>query len=114
MAGSRVIDNSSVTETALKLLTIALHDKQPNVRAGAVRSLAELNDPRAVVPLIVALREDQNSYVRWHAAEALGELADPRAVGPLTAALKDENELVRTFARRALEQIKKVLQTRTI
>lgn len=99
---------------ALKLLTIALHDKQPNVRAAATGSLAELNDLGAVVPLIVALREDQNSYVRWHAARALEQLADPRAVGPLTAALKDENELVRTSARRALEKIKKALQTRTI
>ena len=99
---------------ALEFLTIALHDKQPNVRACATRSLAELNDPGAVVPLIVALREDQNSYVRWHAARALEQLADPRAVGPLTAALKDEDELVRTTARRALEKIKKALQTRTI
>lgn len=98
----------------LEILTIALHDKQPNVRACATRSLAELKDPRAVTPLIVVLREDQNAYVRWHAAMALEQLEDPRAVEPLTAALEDQDELVRTTARRALEKIKKAEQSRRI
>jgi len=98
----------------LELLTTALHDEHPNVRAFATRSLAELKDPRAVPPLAAALREDENSYVRWHAAMALEQFEDPRAVGPLTAALKDEDEMVRTAARRALEKIKKATQSRQI
>ena len=97
---------------APNLLLIALHDEQPNVRACAIRSLAELKDPRAVAPLIAALGQDKNSYVRWHAAEALGKLEDPRAIDPLTAALKDRDELVRNTARRALEKISKAVQAR--
>jgi HEAT repeat protein len=99
---------------ALEVLTTALHDEHPNVRAAATRSLAELKDPRAVPPLAATLREDDNSYVRWHAAMALEQFDDPRAVGPLTAALKDEDELVRTTARRALEKIKKATESRQI
>jgi HEAT repeat protein len=98
----------------LGLLIAALHDEHPNVRAGATRSLAELKDPRAVAPLAAALREDPNNYVRWHAALALEQFEDPRAVGPLTAALKDEDELVRTTARRALEKIQKATRSRRI
>ena len=95
---------------AFEVMIVALNDKHPNVRARATQSLAELNDARAVTPLIAALRQDGNSYVRWHAANALGELGDPGAIGPLTAALKDQDELVRTSSRRALERIKKAIQ----
>ena len=114
-AAGRAVTLGKLKDPAvLELLTAALHDGHPNVRAGATRSLAELKDPRAVAPLAGTLREDENSYVRWHAAMALEQLEDPRAVGPLTAALKDEDELVRTAARRALEKIKKATQSRQI
>ena len=95
---------------SLKILIAGLSDTHPNVRARATESCAESKDPRTIIPLTAALREDPNSYVRWHAANALGELGDPGAIGPLTAALKDENELVRTSSRRALERIKKAIR----
>ena len=79
-------------------------------RASATQSLAELNDVRAVAPLIAALQHDGNSYVRWHAAIALGKLGDPRAIGPLTAALKDGSGTVKFEAQRALKEISKAIQ----
>jgi HEAT repeat protein len=51
--------------------------------------LGEIGDPRAVDPLIEALK-DEYSRVRSSAARALGEIGDPKAVDPLTEALKDE------------------------
>jgi len=93
-----------------EVMIVALSDKQPNVRASATQSLAELNDARAVTPLIAALRQDRNSYVRWHAAIALGKLDDSRAIGPLTAALKDESTVVKKSAQRALEKLSKAIQ----
>ena len=95
---------------SLEILIAALSDRHPNVRARATESCAESKDPRTIIPLTAALREDPNSYVRWHAANALGELGAPGAIGPLTEALKDENELVRTSSRRALERIKKAIR----
>ncbi|MHC1588990.1 MAG: HEAT repeat domain-containing protein, partial [Methermicoccaceae archaeon] len=49
-----------------------------HVRMTAAESLGEIKDPRAVDPLIRALR-DEDSGVRWSAAAALGEIKDPRA-----------------------------------
>jgi HEAT repeat protein len=57
----------------------------------AVGALGRLRDPRAVVPLIQALRHP-DSYVRERAAEALGELGDARAIDPLVEALADRGD----------------------
>ena len=51
----------------------------------AARVLGRLNDPRAVEPLIGALKDRR---IGTGAAEALGQLADPGAVEPLVAALE--------------------------
>lgn len=76
--------------------------------------LGEIGDPRAVDPLIEALK-DEYSRVRSSAARALGEIGDPKAVDPLTEALKDEyltytassgtHETVREAASEALKKI---------
>jgi hypothetical protein len=50
--------------------------------------LGDIKDPRAVEPLIAALK-DTDSHVRFDAAWALGQIKDPRAVEPLIVALKD-------------------------
>ncbi len=65
-----------------------------------------INDPRAVEPLIAALK-DEDEYVRRHAAEALGETNDPRAAEPLIAALEDNylNLHIRIKAAEALVRI---------
>ncbi|MFZ2473032.1 MAG: HEAT repeat domain-containing protein, partial [Methanothrix sp.] len=62
-----------------------LNDTSPSVRETAASALKELNDTRAVEPLILALK-DEDTDVRSGAAEALGKLGDTRAVEPLILA----------------------------
>jgi HEAT repeat protein len=81
------------------------YKKDEYVRRYTARALGEIKDPRAVEPLIAALK-DAEWIVREAAAYALGEIKDPRAVEPLIAALKDENEYVRKAAAYALGEIK--------
>jgi HEAT repeat protein len=57
----------------------------------AARASSRLRDPRAVEPLIQALRHP-DSFVRERAAEALGELGDARAIDPLVEALADPGD----------------------
>ena len=76
----------------------------PSVREAAVETMKELNDTRAVEPLIQALK-DEDSSVREGAAWALGSLGDTRAVDPLILALKDEDSQVRDNAAWALKYL---------
>jgi HEAT repeat protein len=48
--------------------------------------LGELEDPRAVEPLITALKYDNGTGVRSTATNALGKIGDTRAVEPLITA----------------------------
>jgi hypothetical protein len=59
-----------------------LHHPQPSVRAAAGDRLGRSGDPRAVPPLLEALR-DRDARVRRSAAAALGRLRQPDALGPL-------------------------------
>ncbi len=70
----------------------------------AAEALGRIGDPRAVEPLIMALK-DRDLAVRRKAAEALGKIKDARAVEPLIVAMKDENEYVRQEAAEALGKI---------
>jgi|CZKF01.1.fsa_nt_gi HEAT repeat protein len=80
-----------------------LKDRRPYIRIGAVEKLAELKDPRAIEPLIAALK-DWDSNVQWKAEDALAKTGAP-AVEPLIAAMKDQNYEVRKFAAIALGNI---------
>jgi len=64
-----------------------------------------MKDPRAVEPLIAALK-DTDAYVRRAAAGALGNLKDTRGVEPLIGALKDAESYVGCTAAAALGQLK--------
>ena len=101
-------------------------------RTGAAWSLGELNDTRAIRPLIQALKDedymvrveaemalgdlnavdplilalkDEDGTVRQGAAFTLANLKDPRAIEPLIQALKDENSYVRSAAADALTKL---------
>ncbi|MFB0546962.1 MAG: HEAT repeat domain-containing protein, partial [Anaerolineae bacterium] len=74
------------------------------VRLAAALALGELEDARAVEPLIARLG-DEDGDVRWAAAEALGKIGDARAVEPLIARLADEKWDVRLAAALALGKI---------
>ncbi len=71
-----------------------LGSENDSVRWEAAKALARLGEPRAIEPLIAALR-DEDSDVRREAAEALARLGEPRAIEPLIAALRDEDSGVR-------------------
>jgi hypothetical protein len=101
------IDEVRIYRRALTAQEIMLHykqDKNSSVRIGAARALGNINDTRAVEPLILALK-DNNSGVRIGAAWALGNINDTRAVEPLILALKDNNSSVRSIAAMALGNI---------
>jgi HEAT repeat protein len=63
-------------------------------------ALGELGDPRAVEPLIAALK-DEKADVNQAASGALARLGEP-ALEPLVAALEDEDGRARAAAARAL------------
>jgi len=110
------------------------YQKDASVRQAAAGALGQMRDPRAVQPLIAALKDsdrhvpetaaealvkigtpaveplivalkDSDSNVRRLAAGALGQIGDARAVEPLIAARTDSNWELRQAAARALEQI---------
>jgi len=83
-----------------------LKHKDPKIRREAALSLGKMEekDPRAVEPLIAALK-DNNWGVREAAAWALGEMKDHRAIIPLIEILKDESGYVRERAIKALWKI---------
>jgi HEAT repeat protein len=86
-------------------LTLALQSTDDDIREEAARALGELQDPRAVIPLISAL-EDPNHYVRREAAKSLGRLGDERAIPALINALKDDDRSGREGAAEGLADMK--------
>jgi len=86
------------------LIKALLADENPVVRWRAAEALGDIEDRRAIKPLIRALY-DEDSAVQWRAIEALVEIGEP-AMKSLTQALNDPDENVRWSAARALEGIK--------
>ena len=75
------------TKAAVPSLVAVLRS-QGFERELAATTLADIGDPRAIDPLIDALR-DRNRDLRNVAARALGKTGDPRAIGPLVVAPLD-------------------------
>ncbi len=88
-------------QRAVEPLLQALFTGSANVRIGAAKSLAWLQDTGAVDLLIAALKDD-DAEVRVYAAYALGWIDDVRAVMPLVEALYDEAAEVRAQAAASL------------
>jgi HEAT repeat protein len=94
---------------AVESLIAALKHPYSNVRQGAAMALGIIKDPRAVEPLIDAIKvKGQDFNARDDAAWALSAIKDPRAVDPLIALLKDPNtdSFVLLSAARVLGNIK--------
>ncbi len=102
-----------IGEPAVDPLITALRDGHAWVRLNAVHALGEIQNARAVGPLIAALqdktgKEDLNSllFFRLQAAESLGKMGAP-AVAPLVALFQESRDrYVYFFAANALRQIK--------
>ncbi|MFZ3149463.1 MAG: HEAT repeat domain-containing protein [Methanothrix sp.] len=75
---------------------IDLQDPHVEIRREAAKSLFDLNDTRAVEPLIEALN-DPDADVRANAASALGWIRDRRAVDALIEKLRDKDPVVRSI-----------------
>jgi HEAT repeat protein len=86
----------------IKVLQTGAH---PESREEAAEALGEIRDPRAVDPLIGALK-DRDHEVREEAVEALGKIGDKRAVEPLNAVLGDPDPKVRRAAENALNRLR--------
>ena len=103
------IGRSAVEPLIALLSTSSLdHAYRPyrsSVRQSAIRALGELKDPRAVKPLIAALK-DYGFLTRLEAVHALAKIRDQKCVGALFSALKDYHSWVRKAAFEALEEIK--------
>ncbi len=91
-------------EGAFEEVVMALRTGDDEVREEAVRALGELNDRRAVEPLISILN-DENRYIRREAAKSLGRIGDERAIPPLISALKDEDRYGREGAAEGLGEM---------
>jgi hypothetical protein len=89
--------------------TLAAADPSTKVRLQAIVTLAELSDPRAVVPLGRVL-QDPEPLVRALAAAALGQVCVAGGVAALQARLRGEHQpLVQRQARRALARCRAAL-----
>jgi len=80
-----------------------------NERRSAAIALGKTKDPKAVEPLIQALK-DESWVVRSEAACSLGNIEDVRAVEALTEATQDKSRWVRSSAKTALDEIKRTAE----
>ncbi len=86
----------------IKVLQTGAH---PESREEAAEAMGEIRDPKAVDPLIGALK-DRDHEVREEAAESLGKIGDKRATEPLNALLGDPDPKVRRAAEGALSRLR--------
>ena len=90
------------TDPVPELIRIAAGAEDFKQRLSAVIGLARTKDPRAVEPLLLAIK-DKHHTVRGAAARALGTLGDVRARAALEAALLgDSDDYVKAQAQKAL------------
>lgn len=103
-----VVDNLvRIGQPAVEPLLSALHDTNPNVRAGAVCALGKIGDPQSLGSVIFCLRHDLNAEVRKNAVWAL-HMGGKRAIPALIEALIDEDEWVRFGAAIVLSRLGKI------
>lgn len=115
----------------VEIIIDVLKDENWIVREGAVQALDKLRDPRAIQPLIEALKttnrrrisdalrsigpasfepliealKNEDSRIRMGAAMILGDMKKSDAIEPLTRATKDKDPLVKQAARTAIHMI---------
>jgi HEAT repeat protein len=85
----------------MPVIHVLEHSTNSWARQHAAGILGMIRDPRAVKPLITALR-DENGNVRAVSADSLAEFKDPSAIDPLMASLQDTDWRVRAAAANAL------------
>lgn len=91
-----------VPDEAVPVLTHALDDSAPSVRAAAAFALRKARVPDAVTALLRILANERDDRVRCTVASALALSEMPVPVDPLIVALEDTSVSVRAWACRAL------------
>mgnify|MGYP001578381448 CR=1 FL=1 len=84
---------AKIGKPAVEPLILVLKDRDTDVRVNAAGALGKIKDPRAIKPLIEALKDlnmDSNSLLKI--VSALSETGKP-AVEPLIEVLKDKDSL---------------------
>lgn len=83
---------SAIAQNAVPRLISKLGHEQELVRTRAAEVLGMIGDPRAVEPLVAALRSPNGTLTKYYldAAHALAEIGDVRAVEPLVLASIDD------------------------
>lgn len=89
---------------AVDPLISTLGDSNPGVRVMATEALGRIQDPRTIQPLITVLENDRDSLVQATAVDALRKKEDPRVREALVLAENHGNWMVRSLARRAVEE----------
>ncbi len=103
--GSAAEDEKSGTLDPVENAIKELQDPDVSIRRKAAVALFDLNDTRAVEPLIEAL-SDSDAEVRANAAISLGvHLKDPSALEPLIKGLADKESMVRSSSAYALGEL---------
>lgn len=77
----------------------------PQATIWIVRALGVLGDQRALQPLFNILHTTDSNTVRYTSINALAQLGNPRAAQEIVRYLGDDNHHVRTYARRALNEL---------
>ncbi|MBS1789234.1 MAG: HEAT repeat domain-containing protein [Acidobacteria bacterium] len=106
------------TEVVYVLLSL-LKDKQQDIRAASVFSLAEIGDPVSTPALIELLKNrgsNEDAFARTQAVRALGKIGDRAAIDPLLHTLghskfpEVRREAVRSLGQIATSQDTKVIE----
>ena len=84
--------------------TVILRIGPSSLRRKAAQSLGDMDDPKAITPLIAALRQDRSESVRAEAAKALGGFFDAKAREAPVAAWEDGSQPVREAIPEAIVQ----------
>lgn len=92
---TKMPDISKIGPDKIDVLFKALKRYGEGSRCNAAYYLGKMKDPRAVKPLITALKKDESVRVRESAAFALGEFNDSRAVNALINAV-DDTSMIKT------------------
>jgi len=93
-----------IGDTAFPSLVSALNSPSPEIRSGAIETIALMGGERRVEPLNKAL-SDEDPMVRAAAARAYGYLPDDRAIPTLLLLFGDHDERVRNAAIHACTQL---------
>ncbi|MGM0568409.1 MAG: HEAT repeat domain-containing protein [Elusimicrobiota bacterium] len=98
---ARRLGSEKVKEAVPELID-ALSDEVPGVRINAIVALGEIEDERAVEPLMDILDEDKLPAARAMAAEALSGFEESRVKNNLLKAAENKDENIRISAMKSL------------